>query len=119
MAEVKQTPVVSQQPKALKGMPTMEEARAVTGSEEWTHDLFDCFAGEDNLCMHLHLHPPRIFLTDILHRLKNNFLPMLYLRKDYASIARAIYGHIRARQQRLSHVGWVSKYHSLYTLSDH
>ena len=43
--------VVTQQPKALKGMPTMIEARAKTGSEEWSHEIFDCFQGEDSLCM--------------------------------------------------------------------
>ncbi|KAG9234656.1 PLAC8 family-domain-containing protein [Amylocarpus encephaloides] len=51
MSDVKQQQPVTQQPQAIKGMPTMQEARAITGSEEWTSDMFDCFAGEDNLCL--------------------------------------------------------------------
>ncbi|EPE27729.1 PLAC8 family protein [Glarea lozoyensis ATCC 20868] len=53
MAEPKQQPAapVTQQPKALAGVPTMEEARATTGSEEWQSGIFECFEGEDLLCL--------------------------------------------------------------------
>jgi hypothetical protein len=52
MAEPKQQTAgpVTQQPKALAGMPTMQEARAITGSEEWQSGMFECFEGEDSLC---------------------------------------------------------------------
>lgn len=57
MAEVKQTPVVDQQPPVQQApqaqpvdSPAYKQITSVTGTENWTHDIFDCFKGEDNLC---------------------------------------------------------------------
>ncbi|KAF4625936.1 hypothetical protein G7Y89_g12227 [Cudoniella acicularis] len=51
MAE-KQVPIqpapVAQQPTA-PGAPVYKQMTAVTGTENWTSDIFDCFTGEDNL----------------------------------------------------------------------
>ncbi|KAH6672498.1 PLAC8 family-domain-containing protein [Halenospora varia] len=50
MAEQKQAPV-TQQPTTVAGSPAYKQFTAVTGEEEWQNDIFDCFKGEDNLCL--------------------------------------------------------------------
>lgn len=86
-----QPDVVTQQPKALKGMPTMIEARAKTGSEEWSHEIFDCFNGEDSLCM---LSYPTLRQKPNSPRPQNMLLPLLHLRQNHAPNPRALNGYI-------------------------
>ncbi|TVY50712.1 Protein PLANT CADMIUM RESISTANCE 2 [Lachnellula cervina] len=59
MAEVKeapppepitQQPVPQPQPVDTPG-PSYKQITAVTGTEHWTNDVFDCFKGDDNLCL--------------------------------------------------------------------
>jgi hypothetical protein len=54
MAEVKQAPIITQQPAPQAqpvDSPAYKQVTSVTGSEDWTNDIFDCFKGDDNLCM--------------------------------------------------------------------
>jgi len=54
MAEVKQAPIATQQPAPHSqpvDSPAYKQITSVTGSENWTNDIFDCFKGEDNLCL--------------------------------------------------------------------